>query len=283
MEEEKVSIKEFVLDFGLGYFKNQLADLACQVSFRFLLGVFPFLLFLVTMLTTISIDTSTMLNSHIDALPEFTIQLITLFVSDITQTGAPVGLISTTFIVAIYSSSKAFKTVIEAVNKIHYGEVKLSLVKRYLLAIAFVFLFFFLVILPFVYYIFADAIWDFIELLFNIRMAPLSLVNSILLFICMFAYLTILVMLMYGMSLGKSVTLKSTLPGAVVCVLTWWLSTFLFNFYVSNFSNYSKIYGSIGTIILFFLWINIITLVLMVGALVNKQLIKYKEENRKLF
>ncbi len=280
--KEKVSSKELILDFGMGYFKNDLSDLACQVSFRFLLGMFPFLLFLITMLTNISIDAS-VISTHIEAFPDFTIQVLELFITDITQNTTPVGLISTTFIVAIYSSSKAFKTVIEAVNKIYYGEVKLQLFKRYLLSVSFVFMFFFLVILPLVYYVFADAIWGLLDVLFGLRIAPLSTTNSILLFICMFSYLTILVMLMYGMSLGKNVKIKSTLPGAITCVVTWWLSSFCFNFYVNNFSSYSKVYGSIGTIILFFLWIYIITLVLMVGALVNKQLHQYKSENRRIF
>lgn len=281
MENRKVSIKEVIIDFGVGYINNDLSNLACQVSFRFILGLFPFLLFLITILTTVSIDTSAIRN-HVDALPDFTVQMLDLFVKDITQTSTPVGLISTTFLVAIYSSSKAFKTVIEAVNKIYYGEVKLSLIKRYILSIAFVFLFFFLVILPLVYYVFADAIWGLINLFFNINIAPLSTTNSILLFACVFTYLTVLVMLMYGLSLGKNVRIRSTIVGALFCVISWGVSTFGFNIYVKYFSNYSKVYGSIGTIIIFLLWINLITLVLMVGALINKQLYEYRSQNRRV-
>ncbi len=282
MEKKKVSFKQVVIDLGMGYIENDLSNLACQVSFRFILGLFPFLLFLVTTLTAISIDTS-LLSTHIDALPDFTVQMLQLFVSDITQTATPIGLISTTFIVAIYSASKAFKTVIEAVNKIYFGEIRLPLIKRYLYSFAFVFLFFFLVILPLVYYVFADAIWGFINLIFDISITPLSTTNSILLFICVFAYLTIIVMLMYGMSLGKHIRIKSTFVGALFCVVSWWLSTFAFNIYVTNFSSYSKVYGSIGTIIVFLLWINLITLVLMGGALVNKQLYEYKNANLRIF
>ncbi len=281
MENQRVSFKEVVIDFVKGYLDNDLSNLACQVSFRFILGLFPFLLFIITILTTISID-MTLLSPNVDALPDFTVQVLQLFVSDITKTGTPVALISTTFIVAIYSSSKAFKTVIEAVNKIYFGEIRLPLVRRYVLSIAFVFLFLFLVILPLFYYVFADAIWGLINLFFPIDVQPLSITNSILLFICMFTYLTVLVMLMYGLSLGKNVKLRTTFTGALFCVFSWWLSTFGFNIYVTQFSNYSKIYGSIGTIIIFLLWINIMTLMLMVGALINKQIYEYRVQNRRI-
>ncbi len=281
LKTEKVSVKEFIIDFIMGYVNNDLSNLACQVSFRFLLGIFPFILFILTFLATINLDMS-YLAQHVDVLPDFTVQLLTAFAQDISSSTTPVGLISSTFIISIYSSSKAFKTVIEAVNRIYFGEIKLSLIKRYILSIIFVFLFLFLIILPLIYYVFADAIWLVITMLFNVTVTPLSTTSSILLFICMVVYLTILVMLIYGMSLGKDVKLRSTMPGAIVCVFSWWVSSYGFNFYVTNISNYSKVYGSIGTVILFFLWINIITLVLLVGSLVNKIFYTYTQEHRRL-
>ncbi len=281
LEHKKVPVKEFVLDFVMGYVNNDLSNLSCQVSFRFLLGIFPFLLFLIIFFASLNLDTS-YLKDQMDALPDFTVQLLSAFVTDISTNTAPVGLMSTTFILAIYSSSKAFKTVIEAVNKIYYGEVRMPVIKRYVLSILFVLLFFCLIILPLVYYIFADAIWAILGTLFNIESHPLSATNSAILFACMVTYLTILVMLMYGMSLGKTIKLRTTLPGAILCVASWWISSYGFNFYVTNISNYSKVYGSIGTVILFFLWINIITLVLLVGSLVNKIIYTYSQENRRL-
>ncbi len=280
-KSNKVTAKEFIVDFVMGFVNNDLSNLACQVSFRFLLGIFPFLLFIIIFVSTLNLDMS-YLSEHIDALPDFTVQLLTALARDITTNAAPVGLLSTTFIISIYSSSKAFKTVIEVVNRIYFGEIKMPLLKRYILSIIFVFLFLFLIILPLVYYVFADAIWLVLQMLFNITVVPLSATSSLILFACMIAYLTILVMLMYGMSLGKDIKLRTTIPGAIFCVFSWWASSYGFNFYVTSISNYSKVYGSIGTVILFFIWINIITLVLLVGNLINKIIYTYSQENRRL-
>ncbi|MEX2379373.1 MAG: YhjD/YihY/BrkB family envelope integrity protein, partial [Vicingaceae bacterium] len=42
-----------------------------------------------------------------------------------------------------------------------------------------------------------------------------------------------------------------------------------FGFYVDNFANYNKIYGSIGTIIVLMLWIYFISFVLLIGFELN--------------
>lgn len=278
MKQTKTSKPIFIIDLIKGYMQHDLSNLACQISFRFLLGIFPFLLFLITMLSTIHIDINS-LSQYVDALPDFTIQILSFLVTDLSTNTAPVALISTTFIFTIYSSSRAFQTIIEAINKMYFGKIEMPLLKRTALSLLFVILFFFLVVLPLVYYVFSGAIWAFLNTFFNISMTRLSATDSVLLFVCMFGYLTILVMLIYGLSLGKSVSVKSTFVGAFFCVFAWWVSSYAFNFYVSHFSKYSKIYGSIGTIILFFLWINIITLVLMVGALINKILYDYKNQS----
>lgn len=274
-KNKKLSAGSVIIHFIKSFMEYDLPNLACQISFRFLLGIFPFLLFLITMLSKVDIDIS-VLAQHAEALPDFTVQMLSLLITDLTTNTAPMALISTTFIFSIYSSANAFKTIIEALNKIYYGRIEMSLVRRYIYSVLFVVLFFFLVILPLVYYVFSSAIWAFINTFFNISISNLSATDSILLFCCMFAYLTGLVMLIYGMSLGKKVNIKSTFPGAFTCVFAWWLSSYGFNFYVSHFSNYSKIYGSLGTIILFLLWIYFITLVLMVGALINKLIYDYR-------
>ncbi len=276
---DKVLVKELIMDLGLGYIENDLGNLACQISFRFLLGLFPFLLFLFVSLSTLNLDIA-YFSQHAQALPDIAIQIIQLFVKDISTAPAPVGLMSTTFILAIYSSSKAFKTVIECINKIYYGEIRTPLLKRYLISILFVILFFVLIILPMIFYVFEGVIFAFLDLFFNITFAEMSKTSSTIIFVSIFTALTLIVMSMYSISLDKRISLKTTIFGAFFCVFVWWLSSYGFNYYVANFSNYSAVYGSIGTIILFFMWINIITLVLLLGALINKVLYGYRVDKR---
>lgn len=61
-------------------------------------------------------------------------------------------------------------------------------------------------------------------------------------------------------------------PGAVVAVGSWVLASVGFSLYVSNFSNYSATYGSLGGIIVLLLYFYLSSAVLLLGAEVNAEL-----------
>jgi membrane protein len=54
--------------------------------------------------------------------------------------------------------------------------------------------------------------------------------------------------------------------GALVAIVVWVLASAAFGFYVSQFSNYNKTYGSLGGVIIFLLWLWLTNLALLFGA-----------------
>lgn len=60
--------------------------------------------------------------------------------------------------------------------------------------------------------------------------------------------------------------------GSVIAILLWVLASVGFGFYVGNFANYNKTYGTFGGIIVFLLWIWITNLALLFGAEVDSEL-----------
>lgn len=55
-------------------------------------------------------------------------------------------------------------------------------------------------------------------------------------------------------------------PGALLAVLVWMIASAGFAFYVGNFGNYNKIYGSLGAVIVFLVWLWITNLAVLIGA-----------------
>ena len=60
--------------------------------------------------------------------------------------------------------------------------------------------------------------------------------------------------------------------GAIVAILVWIVASVAFGFYLSNFGNYNKTYGSLAGVIAFLLWLWITNLVLLFGAELDAEL-----------
>ncbi len=65
--------------------------------------------------------------------------------------------------------------------------------------------------------------------------------------------------------------------GAVVAILVWIIASVGFGFYVANFSNYNRTYGSLAGVIVFLLWLWITNLALLFGAELDAELERGRE------
>lgn len=75
---------------------------------------------------------------------------------------------------------------------------------------------------------------------------------------------------------GKVITRKQALPGTFGALILWLLFSLAFAYYVSNLSNFSFFYGSIGTIIVLLLWIYMSSMSIIMGAELNSVLVERK-------
>ena len=67
-------------------------------------------------------------------------------------------------------------------------------------------------------------------------------------------------------------------PGSTLAALLTFTTSYAFSYYVTNFSNYNKLYGSIGTLIVIMLWIYFNSLMLLIGFELNASLKSAKNE-----
>ncbi|MTD17207.1 YihY family inner membrane protein [Nakamurella sp. YIM 132087] len=60
--------------------------------------------------------------------------------------------------------------------------------------------------------------------------------------------------------------------GAAIAVIVWVAASVAFGFYVANFSNYDRTYGSLAGVIIFLLWLWITNLALLFGAEIDAEI-----------
>ncbi len=70
---------------------------------------------------------------------------------------------------------------------------------------------------------------------------------------------------------GKPARFKMLSIGAVVAVVFWIILSTAFAYYVTNFGNYSQIYGSIGAVVAMLIWLWISSFLVLYGAALNAQ------------
>tara|TARA_Y100000768_G_C23531386_1_gene474963 strand:- start:271 stop:495 length:225 start_codon:yes stop_codon:yes gene_type:complete len=66
-----------------------------------------------------------------------------------------------------------------------------------------------------------------------------------------------------------------------MATFVWLLASGMFSWYVSNFGNYNKTYGSLGAIAVLLIWLSISSFVFMLGAEVDSELERQAGMNTK--
>jgi membrane protein len=69
-------------------------------------------------------------------------------------------------------------------------------------------------------------------------------------------------------------------PGSILTTFLLLLTTFIFSYWVNHFSNYNKLYGSVGTVIILMLIIYFNALVLLIGFELNNSIRSLKQLNK---
>ncbi|MFR5402705.1 MAG: YihY/virulence factor BrkB family protein, partial [Clostridium sp.] len=76
----------------------------------------------------------------------------------------------------------------------------------------------------------------------------------------------------YRYTPSKRTDWSEAIPGAVFVTLGWITVSLAFSFYVNNFANYSRIYGSLATIFVLMTWLYISSIIIIIGGEINSVL-----------
>lgn len=76
----------------------------------------------------------------------------------------------------------------------------------------------------------------------------------------------------YVISTREKIKKIYILPGALIATISWLIFSYGFAYYVDKMGRYSLIYGSIGTVIAFLVWLQASVLSFLIGAVFNQAL-----------
>ena len=247
--------------------ENEILLLSTQLTYRLIFALFPFIIFLISMVGYFDIDAETLLEEAFAVFPLQIAQVINDVINDVVDTRNP-SIMSTSLLLSIFTVANGFNSVMRGVNKVYDQEDTRNVAARWFHSTVLVIALAFAIISSLLVVIYGDAIYGLIHRHFD----PDRLFSSIFGFAGLLITITIMlatIILIYKLSLGKKQSIVSLLPGAMLTIVVWAISSSAFNFYINNFSRYSLVYGSIASIFITMLWLNIISATILIGAQTN--------------
>lgn len=247
--------------------EDDIISLSFQLTYKLMLAVFPFIIFLMTILGYLNIDGNELIVQIADSVPEQVMKLFTTFVDEVILE-RNISILSTSLIVSIYSSSSGFYAMIRGVNKSYRQEETRNFLTVRLISVALVFVFTLVIILSIALLIFRNRLLSLINYYFTPTYFMLRLFDIAGLLTALFLIL-LSVSLIYKMSSCKKVKFINVLPGSLVTLTCFSIVSKAFGIYIDNFARYSVIYGSIGSIFILLIWLNLLSIILLIGSEIN--------------
>ncbi|AMX01083.1 ribonuclease [Rummeliibacillus stabekisii] len=255
--------------------KEDIGGFGAQLAYFFLLSLFPMLLFIVTLLPYLHLSVSQVYTLLEEVMPDEIYSLTSDTLSEVLKNRHG-GLLSIGILGTLWSASNGVNALNKSLNRSYDQEETRPFLKVRLYSLIFTILLIGLVVVALVLPVFGEQIGKLLFSAFGLENGFLAIWNKfryILPPVVIFIVLTLMYWLMPNMKLD----LKSVWVGALFSTLAWLIVSYGFSFYISNFSNYSATYGSIGGIIILMLWLYITGIILMVGGQVNALVQKRRE------
>lgn len=270
---DKIPIYDVLSFFKQEIKRDQLPVRASAISFNFLLAVFPSIIFLFTLIPYIPIRglDASIHEFFRDVLPASGYEFLESTITGITSIKRT-GLLSIGFLLAFYFSTNGVRMLLLTFNKNHPIYSRRGFWRNRLVSFRLTLYLFLLFIASIILIIAGDIIVNKVGSLINWQDA------TGLLFLTIFQYVVILILFFLGISLvyyyGPSVKhrWRFITPGATFATILSIFTSLVFGYLVNNFISYNEVYGSIGTLIVLMIWINLNSLVLLVGFEINNSI-----------
>jgi membrane protein len=264
---------------GAGFIQDRIMAEAASVTFYVLLALFPAIAAFISIygLFTDPSHVGDELASLGGVIPGGGLQIIQDQITALTSKShgalgfaAIIGLL-----VSLWSANNGIKSLIGALNVVYHEHEKRSYVKLTLVAFAFTLGTIVFAMIALFGVVAIPIILNFVGLGF-----ATAILISVLRWPAMMVVVAIALSVIYRYGPSRNwARWRWVSWGGTAAAVFWIVGSLAFSFYVSNFGNYNKTYGSLGAVIGFMTWIWISTIVVLMGAELNAELEQQTEKD----
>lgn len=275
---EGVTLYKIIRRFIHNLQDDEIMDRANGVAFNFVLATFPAIIFLFTLIPFVSnyfpeINTESIMGFIKELMPPTMYEVASTTVLDIVSNQRG-GLLTLGFVFALYLSTNGMMSLMRAFNACYKTTENRSGWKTRLIATGLMFTMTFVLFLAIVLLIVGEFVLEYLTSNFHrFDWIDLNAYTVYLIFTIRFIVIFIVFLLAistiyyFGPSIHYNWRFFSA--GSIIATILCLAVSYGFSFYVTNFGTYNKVYGSIGVMIAMMAWIQLITVVLLIGYEIN--------------
>ncbi|MFD0694430.1 YihY/virulence factor BrkB family protein [Paenibacillus sp. GCM10027628] len=249
------------------FLKHDVLGLSAQCAYYFLLSLFPFLIFIISLLGYLPFST----KDVIALIREYTPGAVAGWLEETVASLLDVkrgGTLSFGLILSLGSASAAMNSIVLAVNKAYGLPERKSFIHSHFLAVLLTLGMLIVIASALLLSVFGQWIGVWLHTHVHVPAAHIHIWNNFR-WIVNFIIVFIVFIGIYYIAPNTCLTCKSVLPGALFADVGWQGTSLGFSYYVNHFTNYSATYGSLGGVIVLMTWFYISALIIIVGGEIN--------------
>lgn len=268
-----VIVRQLVIRF----FADRIAQSAAELAYFLLFSLFPLFAFVSTVLSRLQLSLE-IVQPLLSLLPSSLQTLLrTLLTYNATTPALRPSVVG--MVLTLYFLSRAVRSMMRTVDAIYHIETERTGISGFLLSITLSAGFLVAIVLSFILLVAGRTLlrWSYAHI--PALPIPMYLVRYAGFFVMLLLIFVFLVLFNYIVP-NRKLRLREIWLGSLLSLLAWLLISWGFSFYVDNLSNYSLLYGSLGTIMVLMLWLYLISVILLVGPLLNHILLSFSHKSK---
>lgn len=275
-------IFDVLVFFIKGLVKGELSRRAASLSYNFFMALFPLVLFLFTIIAYLPIDNFVSLVYEMmeTFLPEQSFGFVKDTIDGILKKNGT--LLSFSIIFTFYFATRGTSAMISELNATYHEIETRSFIKKKLVSLflLFILLVMFLTTLGINILVsqFLTLVSEYDIICISWHFTAIRMVKWILIIFLVFMCISVI----YYFAPAKKREYHFFSAGSSLATLLIVLSSAGFNYYMTNFSSYNAVYGSIGALIILLLWIQLISMILIIGFELNVSIRNARKKKMKI-
>ncbi len=267
--KHRTSLYDLLKIFLISLTKDDILERAKAITYNFTLAIFPGIIFLFTLIPYFPIpNLQDTIMGFFEELDLVMIEQVRSTVEDIVS--KPRGdLLSFGVIFAVYLATNGMLSLITNFNYFYKTKFTRGFFKNYLVAFVLTVLLILIMTLAMGLLIGGQLVLDFLLDIGILNQDFLFILIISLRFVILFIIFQLMISIIYylGPSVEERWHFMNT--GSVIATLLCIGSSYLFSYYLTNFASYNKFYGSIGAVIAFMIWLYLLSVILLLGFVIN--------------